>query len=113
MATSEDLAAFDFGGPATYRVVIQGTVSENWLRRLGGMEITTSSGEAAEPQTILQGSVRDQAALHGLLETLYALHLPILEVTKVPKVEGCSDSDAAERGGQGVADEEATLRSEE
>lgn len=24
-----------------------------------------------------------QAALHGLLETLYALHLPILEVSKL------------------------------
>jgi hypothetical protein len=31
----------------------------------------------------LAGPVTDQAALHGLLDTLYALHLPILEVTKV------------------------------
>jgi len=78
-----DMAAFDFGGPATYRIVVQGAVSENWHRRLGGMEVTTSSSESDEPRTILQGRLRDQAALHGLLETLYALHLPILEVTKV------------------------------
>jgi hypothetical protein len=77
------LAAFDFGGPATYRVVIQGTVSEAWHRRLGGLEVVTSSPGAGEPRTILEGQLRDQAALHGLFETLYALHLPILEVTKV------------------------------
>jgi len=79
----KDIASFDFGGPAIYRIVIQGTVSEDWRRRLGGMEVTTSSPESDEPRTILQGRLADQAALHGLLETLYALHLPILAVNKV------------------------------
>ena len=109
MTTPNDLEHFDFGGPAIYRVSVQGTVSETWRRRLGGMEIMTSTGEDAEPRTILQGSVPDQAALHGLLETLYALHLPILEVTKI---EGSSDIDAAERRGHGVPDEEAKSRDE-
>ena len=77
------MAAFDFGGPAVYRIVIQGTVSEDWHSRLGGMEVSASSPESEEPRTILQGRVPDQAALHGLLETLYALHLPILEITKL------------------------------
>ena len=83
MTTPENLEHFDFGGPAIYRISVQGTVSESWRRRLGGMEVMTSTGEAAESQTMLQGSVSDQAALRGLLETLYALHLPILEVTKI------------------------------
>lgn len=83
MSRPKDIAAFQFGGPATYRIVIQGTVSEAWHRRLGGMEVTTSSPGSDEPRTILEGRLRDQAALHGLLETLYALHLPILEVSKV------------------------------
>jgi hypothetical protein len=77
------MAVLDFGGPAIYRIVIQGTVSAEWRRRLGGMEVTTSSPESDEPRTILQGRLPDQAALHGLIETLYALHLPILEVAKV------------------------------
>ncbi len=83
MTTPKDLATFDFGGPATYRIVVQGVVSEDWRRRLGGLEVTTSGPESDEARTILQGRLRDQAALHGLLETLYALHLPILEVAKV------------------------------
>ena len=76
-------AGFEFGGPATYRIVVQGTVGEDWRRRLGGMEVTKSSLESDEPRTILEGRLLDQAALHGLLETLYALHLAILQVTKL------------------------------
>jgi hypothetical protein len=83
LSSSNDTTTFEFGGPATYRIVIQGTVTESWHRRLGGMEVTTSNPESDRPRTILRGPLRDQAALHGLLETLYALHLPILEVAKV------------------------------
>ncbi len=93
MTTPKDMAAFDSGAPATYRIVAQGTAGENWRGRRGGMEITTSSQETGEPQMTLRGRLRDQAALRGLLETLYALHLPILAVTKV---EGSADDDAAE-----------------
>ena len=44
----------------------------------------------------LCGWIRDQAALHGLLETLYALHLPILEVKHIPNLP---NGGPAERGG--------------
>jgi hypothetical protein len=93
MSGSNDMAAFDFGGPATYRITIQGAVSEDWHRRLGGMEVTTSSPGTDASRTILQGRLRDQAALHGLLDTLYALHLPILEVTKL---DDATDADSGE-----------------
>jgi hypothetical protein len=79
----KDIAGFEFGGPAIYRIVVQGTVSQDWSGRLGGMEMTTSSQEGGAPQTILIGRILDQSALRGVLETLYALHLPILEVKKV------------------------------
>ena len=83
MKQPKDVAAFEFGGPAAYRIVVQGTVSRDWSGRLGGMEITTSSQASGAPQTILLGRIRDQAALRGVLETLYALHLPMLEVKRV------------------------------
>ncbi len=93
MTTPKDMAAFDFGGPATYSIVVQGMVTESWRGRLGGMEVTTSSRETGESRTTLLGRLRDQAALRGLLEILYALHLPIVAVTKV---EGSAGDDAAE-----------------
>ena len=87
MSRSNDFAAFDFGGPASYRIVIQGTLSEGWRRRLGGMEVIASSPGSEEPRTILEGRLPDQAALHGLLETLYALHLTILEVSRLEELD--------------------------
>jgi hypothetical protein len=77
------IASSNFGGPATYRVVVQGEVGQDWIGRLGGMAITTTSQESGAPRTTLQGRILDQSALRGILETLYALHLLILEVKKV------------------------------
>jgi len=96
MNKPKDIMEFDFGGSATYQIVVQGTVEKNWHGRLGGMVVTTSSQKAGVPQTTLRGLIRDQAALHGLFETLYALHLPILEVTKIDSPSG---TDPAEKGG--------------
>ena len=55
MSKSNDMAAFDFGGPAIYRIVVEGTVSENWHRRLGGMEVTLSPEERAGLPAVLPG----------------------------------------------------------
>lgn len=87
MTSTKDIAAVHFGGPANYQIVVEGTVTEEWSNRLGGLAITTSSSETGDPQTILQGTLLDQSALRGLLETLYALHLPILEIRKIDDPE--------------------------
>ena len=83
MDEPRDLEDFDFGCAATYQIVVQGTVDKNWHSRLGGMMVMTSSQKIGVPRTTLRGVIRDQAALHGVIEILYALHLPILELTKV------------------------------
>ena len=49
---------------------------ESWLDRLGGLRIAT----VANGKTTLEGQMPDQAALNGVLDTLYGLHLPLLEV---------------------------------
>lgn len=90
MTLQKDTADFDFGGPANYRIVVKGTMSESWGNRLSDLVITTSSQENSDPQTILQGILLDQSALRGLLETLYALHLPILEVRTIGDPEKSS-----------------------
>ena len=52
------------------------------------MAITWSRQKTDDSQTILRGMLHDQSALRGLLETLYALHLPILEVKKLDNPPG-------------------------
>ena len=80
----------EFAGPATYRIVVQGALSENWSDRLAGLAITSTDRAGAAPHTTLVGAIRDQAELAGVLETLYGLHLPIL---KVEQVEGLIDGE--------------------
>ena len=79
---------FAFGCPAVYHIVVQGRVNETWSGRLGGLAIMTSDEEDGDPQTTLRGTLPDQSALRGIIETLYALHLPILEVRKIGEPQG-------------------------
>jgi hypothetical protein len=78
----------EFAGPATYRIVVQGTLSERWSDRLAGLAITTTARGDAAPHTILAGPIRDQAELAGVLDALYELHLPILGVERVREPNG-------------------------
>lgn len=83
----------DFGGPATYRIVVQGALSADWSDRLASLAITTTLREDHAAHTTLVGPIRDQAQLSGVLDTLYGLHLSIL---KVEKLEDENETDSPE-----------------
>lgn len=83
MSEPKGFTEIDFGGPATYRIVVQGTLDPSYSDRLGGMTITTEEKPDRPPHSILVGPVRDQAALRGVIETLYDLHLPTLRIEQV------------------------------
>jgi len=48
-----------------------------------GMTITERAPEAESPVTTLSGELADQAALAGVLNSLYELHLPVLSVERL------------------------------
>jgi len=62
--------------PAVYRIKVRGVVPESWIDRLGGMQIVAVSSI----ETTLEGGLPDQAALKGVLDTLYELRLCLNEV---------------------------------
>jgi hypothetical protein len=66
--------------PATYQIKVQGRLEENWSDWLGGMSITFEGQVSGPPVTVLTGIVSDQAALHGLLNRVRDLGLPLLDV---------------------------------
>ena len=66
--------------PATYRIRVQGLLDASWSDRLSGMAIRRIKTEHEAPVTILVGHLTDQAALAGVLNALYNLHLPLLSV---------------------------------
>jgi hypothetical protein len=77
-----------FGGPANYRIVVQGAVPETWRDRLAGMTILVTETAGGNQQTALEGRLRDQAELNGVLESLYKLHLTILDVKALDEPGG-------------------------
>ena len=65
---------------ASYRICVQGYLDASWSGRLGGMTITATNQVDKAPVTTLSGRLLDQAALFGVLNALYDLHLPLLSV---------------------------------
>lgn len=63
--------------PAVYRIKVRGVIPEKWFDYLGGLQIVADTPEG----TVLEGRLPDQAALNGVLGTLYNLRLPLLEVS--------------------------------
>ena len=71
---------------------MQGRIPATWCDRMDGMTITERFGGGRPPLTTLSGELSDQAALSGVLNTLYELHLPVLSVS------ACPPDDASRKG---------------
>ena len=64
--------------PSQYAIRVEGHLDAHWSTRLEGMTITHEEDGA----TLLEGVLRDQSALLGLLCKLDDLHLLILSVQR-------------------------------
>lgn len=63
-----------------YVIRVQGFLDGSWSDRLGGVSIEVQGRPHEAPVTVLAGEFPDQAALAGVLGTLYDLGLPLLSV---------------------------------
>jgi len=82
---------YEFSAPGYYRILLQGQLHPNWSGRLGEMQIVAPALEADSEVTVLQGRVKDQAELSGILNALYELHLPLLKVEYLGKDDAASN----------------------
>ena len=69
--------------PATYRIDVRGRIPARWRDRLEGMALTECSADVEPLVTTLLGELSDQGALEGVLNTLFALHLPVVSVERL------------------------------
>ena len=67
-------------GPANYKIRVLGRLGASWAARMGGMRVSEWRQPEGETETVLEGWLEDQAALAGVLNALYELHLPVLSV---------------------------------
>lgn len=80
---AQQYAKLTLDQPAVYRIRIQGQLDENWSDYLGGLEIRCTPLSSNPDVTTLSGQLFDQAALFGVLNSLYGLGLPLLSVERV------------------------------
>ncbi len=80
----EDVPYLTMGGAAIYQIQVRGNLDESWSEKLGGLKLETTMETAT---TVLTGSLPDQAALSGILNTLYDLQLPVISVEHLPQAK--------------------------
>jgi hypothetical protein len=61
-----------------YEIWVRGVLDSGWSAWFGGLQVTSDE----RGQTVIAGSVVDQAALHGLLAKVRDLGLELLEVRR-------------------------------
>jgi hypothetical protein len=61
----------------TYEIRIHGRLAGRWSAWFDGMELV----DDADGSTLIRGQVADQAALHGLIQKVRDLGLPLLSIT--------------------------------
>jgi hypothetical protein len=68
----------NFDKPGIYHIRVKGNLDQIWSDWFDGFTITPQPGD----ETLLAGPVADQAALHGLLNKVRDLGLPLLLVKR-------------------------------
>lgn len=63
--------------PEYYEIKVMGRLDPHWSDWFAGLQLTYLDGG----ETLLSGTLPDQAALHGLLERVRDLNLTLISVT--------------------------------
>lgn len=71
-----------------YEIRVAGRLATRWSAWFDGLDIATDE----DGITVLRGAVVDQAALHGLIQKLRDIGLPLLSLTQVPTTDGRRDA---------------------
>jgi hypothetical protein len=77
---NDPLLHFSLGTEAVYSIIVYGRLDQRWSAQLG-LQVDYSTLANNVTLSTLSGSFQDQAALFGVLNGLYGLGFPLLEVT--------------------------------
>lgn len=69
----------DGGQPGRYEIRVRGRLDGRWAAWFDGMTVQHETGGT----TVIHGQVADQAALHGLLQKVRDVGLPLVSVIRI------------------------------
>jgi hypothetical protein len=70
----------DVRDSCTYEIRVDGHLDNRWVSWFDGMTLTRHD----DGTTRIQGRVPDQAALHGLIQKVRDIGVPLISVTQMP-----------------------------
>jgi hypothetical protein len=73
-------------GAGRYEIRLKGHLESRWASWFDGLALTKES----DGSTVIRGIVADQSALHGLLQKVRDLGVPLLSVTRIESEEAAS-----------------------
>ena len=74
-----DISTGPHHSPGRYEIRLRGHLDSRWAAWLDGLSLSNEN----DGTTVIGGPVVDQAALHGLLQKVRDLGLPLVSVTQV------------------------------
>jgi hypothetical protein len=72
--------SYGMSTPAVFRIRVWGKLDAHLAKRLDGLNLSEEANPGKGSISVLVGRFIDQAALSGLLNSLYELHLPLISV---------------------------------
>ena len=72
----------DWSKRELYEIRIEGYLAPSWSESFDGLQLNYTPDD----ETILSGTVADQAALHGLLARIRDLNLTLISVIRIKEV---------------------------
>lgn len=72
-----------YGQLVQYEIRVEGHLTERWSAWFDGLDIASED----DGTTVIRGSVVDQAALHGLLQRLRDIGIPLISLAPVEDVD--------------------------
>ena len=91
-----------FSGEGIYEIVVQGHLDEQSSYWFEGLTLANGFDEEGAPVTTLSGHLVDQAALHGVLDTIRDINVPLISVRRI--VAGPTDTDTCTTPGSSQDD---------
>ena len=78
-----------------YEIRVEGHLGTRWAAWFDGLSVTTEG----DGTSVLRGSVVDQAALHGLIQKLRDVGIPLISLTPAPLEAPTAQAPAPEHEG--------------
>ena len=83
---SQTKGSMNFKKAAVYKIIVKGKIYEGFTERMQGMQLKVESGTNRESYSTLVGEIRDQAALSGILNDLYDMHMTVISVNMLTDI---------------------------